>query len=301
MIGNKTEMRLHVLGSSCHVLIETSTDQADELLQLARTELGRLEEKFSSYAPTSIISALNQNAGTGGFTSLDAEARSLFNYVSALWDQSSHMFDPSTRLLQDCYDASGRLLASEAQLQEVLKLVDWSGLEVGTAGARLPDKGMVINLDNCIRPYAVDCVKKLMLSNGVSSGLVEMDQDAASIGRKADGSNWLVGLRYPKGAGTAITRLKLSNGGYAMRGNFEQRIRVDGENFSRALSPVDGHPIPGLLSVAVVAENCLTACSAASIARLKTEQAGISWLEKLGLPWLAIDRQLNIHGPLGPG
>jgi thiamine biosynthesis lipoprotein len=159
---------------------------------------------------------------------------------------------------------------------------------------------MVINLDSCIRPYAVDCVRKIMLGNGVTNGLVEMDQDAASIGKKADGSNWQIGLRYPKGSGTAITRLKLNNSGYAMRGNFEQRIRMDGENFGRALSPVDGHPIPGLLSVAVVAENCLTACSAASIARLKTEQAGISWLEELGLPWLAVDRQLNILGPLGP-
>ena len=251
-------MRLHVLGSSCHVLIGASGSQADEVLELARKELGRLEEKFSSYAPTSIISALNQNAGTGGFTALDAEARSLFNYVSALWDQSSHMFDPCTRLLQDCYDATGKLLASEIQLQEVLKLVDWSGLEVGAAGARLPNKGMVIDLDNCIRPYAVDCIRKILLKNGVNNGLVEMDQDAASIGRQADGSNWLVGLRYPKGSSTAITRLKLNNSGYAMRGNFEQRIRVNGENFSRALSPVDGHPVPGLLSVAAVSYTHLT-------------------------------------------
>jgi thiamine biosynthesis lipoprotein len=52
--------------------------------------------------------------------------------------------------------------------------------------------------------------------------------------------------------------------------------------------------------VAVIAENCLTACSAANIARFKTEQAALRWLEKLGLPWMAIDRQLNCHGPLAP-
>ena len=78
----------------------------------------------------------------------------------------------------------------------------------------------------------------------------------------------------------------------------EHRLNIAGENFGRALSPVDGQPVPGLLSVAVIAENCLTACSAASIARLKTEQAGLRWLARLGLPWLAVDRSLNCHGPL---
>jgi thiamine biosynthesis lipoprotein len=73
-----------------------------------------------------------------------------------------------------------------------------------------------------------------------------------------------------------------------------------GEQFGRALSPVDAQPLPGLLSVAVIAENCLTACSAANIARFKTEQAALRWLDKLGLPWMAIDRQLNCHGPLAP-
>ena len=79
-------MRLHILGSSCHLLIEGAAEQHDELLSLARKELVRLEKKYASYTPTSVISAINQSAGTGVSTPLDAETRSLFNYVSALWD-----------------------------------------------------------------------------------------------------------------------------------------------------------------------------------------------------------------------
>jgi thiamine biosynthesis lipoprotein len=90
----------------------------------------------------------------------------------------------------------------------------------------------------------------------------------------------------------------VNNKGYAVRGDFEQTTVKDGEYFGRALSPVDGLPIPGLLSVCVIAENCLTACSAASVARMKTEAAGLKWLENLGLPWMAVDRQFIAHGPL---
>jgi thiamine biosynthesis lipoprotein len=296
----KLETRLHFLGRSCHILLCGGTADGQDLLTLAREEFDRLEAKFAAHQPDSLIHNINQCAGTGVPTPLDAESRSLFSYVTALWDQSNHLFDPTTRVLHHCYNQQGKLLATPQQLQGMLELVGWSGLQLDSRGALLPVKGMVINLDSCIRPYAVDSVRKLLLRNNVAHALIEMDQDVASIGRQQDGSNWLVGLRYPHGQRTAITRLKLNDKGFAIRGNFERRVCLGGENFGRALSPVDAQPLPGLLSVAVIGESCLTACSAANVARLKTEQAGLKWLQKLGLPWMAIDRNLNCHGPLAP-
>ena len=300
MIVEKTETRMHAFGSPCHLVVENSTDRGDELLSLCQNELRRLEDKFSSYEPDSVISRINQAAGTGAYIPLDAESRSLFNYVGALWDESKHIFDPSTRLLKNCYDDDGQLLASEEQLRGILKLVGWSNLEINEDGANLTKKGILIDLNSCIRPYAIDSVRKILLRQGTSNALIEMDQDMATIGKQPDGANWLVGVRFPKGSRAAITRLKLNHKGYAMRGDFERAAVRDGERFGRALSPVDGQPIPGLLSVAVIADNCLTACSAASVARLKTESAAIKWLDNLGFPWMAIDRQLRCHGPLAP-
>lgn len=300
VIENKIEQRLHVFGSACHLLIGQNSPDGAESLELARKELARLESKFSSFCPDSIVDSINQSAGTGAYTRLDAEARSLFSYVNALWDQSNRLFDPTTQVLLGCYSPEGELRATAAQLQGMLKLVGWSKLELTKDGARLPLKGMEINLDDCIRPYAVDSVRKILLRRGVTNAMIEMDRDVATIGKQRDGSNWLVGVRHPKGTRAAITRLKLNDRGFAMRGNFEHRVCVAGENFGRALSPVDAQPLLGLLSVTVIAETCLTACSAASIARLKTEPAGLRWLEKLGYPWMAIDREMNCRGPLAP-
>ncbi len=296
----KSEVRLHAFGRACHLVVDNEDGRGTELLHLCQDELKRLENKFSSYLPDSITSLINQSAGTGYSVSLDAEARSLFFYIDALWQESKHIFDPTTRILQSCYDNTGKLLASRDQLQEMLKLVGWRNLEITDTGAHLSSKGMLIDLNSCIRPYALDSVRKLLLKNGVNNAYIEMDQEVASIGKQPDGANWLVGVRIPKGSRAAIVRIKLNHKGFAIRGDFEQTVTQDGEHFGRALSPVDGQPIPGLLSVAVIAENCLTACSAASVARLKTEASGIKWLEKLGLPWLAVDRQLNCHGPLTP-
>ncbi|MFT4520253.1 MAG: thiamine biosynthesis lipoprotein [Halioglobus sp.] len=296
----KNELRLQAFGRACHIVVENIDGGGKALLSLCQEEMERLEGKFSSYHPDSITSRINQAAGTGAVVSLDAEARSLFAYINALWKESKHIFDPTTRLLQNCYDSSGKLLASPDQLQGMIKLVGWQYLELNEAGAHLSRKGMLVDLNSCIRPYAIDSLRKLLIRNGANHALIEMDQDIATIGKQPDGANWMVGVRFPKGNRIAIARLKLNNKGYAMRGDYEQAALYDGERFGRALSPVDGQPIPGLLCVAVIAENCLTACSAASVARLKTEASGIKWLEKLGMPWMAVDRQLNCHGPLSP-
>jgi thiamine biosynthesis lipoprotein len=294
----KSEVKLRAFGKVCHLVIDNSDGRGEQLLSLCQEELVRLEEKFSSYLPESITSQINQSAGTGSFTQLDGEARSLIHYINALWSESKHQFDPTTRVLQDCYDKQGKLLASRDQLQGMLKLVDWRKVEIGDEGAHMENQGMLIDLNSCVRPYALDSVRKMLLKHEVASAFLEMGRDVATIGKQVDGANWLVGARVPKGSRTAIFRLKMNNKGFAIRGNFEQPVIQDGERFGRALSPVDGLAIPGLLSVAVIADNCLTACSAASVARLKTEASGIKWLEKLALPWMAVDRQLNCHGPL---
>ena len=299
-IVDKSEIRLHAFGRACHLVIDNADSRGDELLALCQDELQRLEYKFSSYHPDSITSQINQAAGTGAFVPLDAEARSLFVFINALWEESKHIFDPTTRILQECYDSSGALLASQEQLHGMLKLVGWRSFEITDKGARLAHQGMLFDLNSCVRPYALDSLRKLLLKRDVRNAYIEMGEDVATIGKQPDGANWLIGVRIPKGTRAAIVRLKVNHQGFAVRGDFEHTFFQDGERYGRALSPIDGQPIPGLLSVAVVAENCLTACSAASIARLKTEATGLKWLEKLGLPWLAIDRDLVCHGPLAP-
>ena len=294
----KSEVKLRIFGKLCHITVEDQDGQGEQLLSICQEELKRLESRYSSYLPDSITSQINQGAGTGAFVPLDKEARSLFEYIDALWGESKHQFDPTTRILRDCYDNNRGLLASRDQLQGMLKLVGWRHIEINEVGAHMSNKGMLVDLNSCVRPYALDSVRKILLNHGVNSAFIELDRDVVTIGKQPDGANWMVGLRVPEGPRAAIYRLKLNDKGFAIRGNFEQAMVEDGEHFGSALSPVDGLAIPGLLSVAVIGENCLTACSAASVARLKTEASGIKWLEKLGLPWIAVDRQLICHGPL---
>jgi len=297
---DRSETRLQAFGRACHLIIDDSDGRGNELMALCQTELTRLEHKFSSYHPDSITSLINQLAGTGQRIPIDTETRSLFAFIKALWEESKHIFDPTTCVLQGLYHNDGAMHASHDQLTEMLKRVGWRHFEITAEGAHMATKGALIDLNSCVRPYAMDSIRKLLLAQKVTNAYIEIDQDVATIGKQPDGANWLVGLRIPQYTHSAIVRLKVNNMGFAVRGDFEHTVARNDELFGRALSPVDGQPIPGLLTVAVVAQNCITACSAANIARLKTEATGIKWLEKLDLPWLAVDRQRNCLGPLAP-
>lgn len=292
--------RLHAFGRSCQLIVDPRRHDAATLLTDAVGELRRIESKFSSFDSDSVISRINQAAGTGVFTALDAEARRLIDFATTLWSQSNHLFDPSTRLLQNCYAEDGRLRASESQLQAMLGLVGWKHLEVNASGAHLAKTGMLIDINSIVCAYAADALRKLLARAGVESAWIDLDQDVATIGRQSDGANWLVGVRHPTGERTAIARLKVNGQGFARRGSFERRIEMNNEPYGRGLSPIDGHPVPGLLSVMVIADNCIAACGAAAIARLRTEQAAMQWLDELGMPWMAIDRQFRCCGPLAP-
>jgi len=296
----KVELRLRVLGSACHICVEDVDGQGENLLSLAKSELQRLETKFSAYYSASVIGMINKNAGNGDFIALDKESRSLFEFANALWHESKHQFDPSAAALQSCYSKGQPIKGFTKRLAEQLPLVGWSKVEINKEGVRLSDKGMLIDLNNCVRPYAVDSIRRKFLDRNVSSALISLEHDIAAIGKQHDGANWLVGVKYPKNLGVAITRLKLNNRGYSVRGDFERNITIDDERYGSALSPVDGRPIPGLLSVGVMADTCLAACGAASVAQVKTEQAALKWLETLGFPWAAIGRDFKCHGLLSP-
>ncbi len=300
MIGAKAELRDTVLGRPCHIVVADEDGTGKDLVAIALQELQRITSKFSSSHPESIISQINANAGSDAITPLDPETHSLFQYVAAMWEQSRHMFDPSATLLSRCYQGRSSADGIDPALKAPLAKVGWSKLEVTDEGARLPTTGMHIDLNSCVRPYAVDRTCKLLSAQGARNVLVDLDTDIATCGKQPDGANWLVGIRHPLGNRTAITRVKLNQKGYAVRGDFENPLMLAGERFSRALSPVDGKPVPGLLTVAVVADSGLEACTAANIARLKTESAALKWLDTLGLKWLAVTRNLECVGPLAP-
>lgn len=292
------EKRFHALGRACHIAVDDLNGHGAALLDLAISEMQRIDERLGAHRYGSLVHAFNHSQSPSAVTATEGEVYQLLEYVSALRVQTGNLFDPSIVAVDKLWRRTQPAIPSDQAIQDALTMTGWPFLKYDGRAFTSNTERLQINLDSCICPYVVDRLRKLLRREGATSALIDLDRDVGTIGRQPDGANWLVGIRYPHGTRTAIHRLKLNDTCYSQRGNFERQLIIGGERFGQAFSPVDGYPIPGPLSVAVTASQCLEACAAATVGRFRTEQASRDWLRALNLPWMSFDRARACHGPL---
>jgi thiamine biosynthesis lipoprotein len=133
----------------------------------------------------------------------------------------------------------------------------------------------------------------------VRHGLVNLGGDVGVIGPRPDGAPWRIGIRHPRRPGAVVETLALHAGALATSGDYERCLVVDGRRYGHILSPKTGWPVRHLASASVVADLCVVAGSAATIAVLM-EERGPAWLARTGLPHHWVDVHGNTGGSLGP-
>ncbi len=126
---------------------------------------------------------------------------------------------------------------------------------------------------------------------------VNLGGDIAIIGAHPDGAPWRIGICDPSGITDAIATLFAASGAVATSGDYERYFEIDGQRFSHLLNPQTGWPVEGLPSVTVIAETCLSAGTASTIAALKGA-AGAEWLRQTGAAHLTVQRSGKMGGSI---
>lgn len=289
------------MGGPATLVITPPADRSTTAASLAskvQSHLEALERRYSRYVADSLVSTINRRAGSGDFTRLDPESETLLEVADQLWRSSGGLFDITSGVLRRAwrFDAA-KTPVDLSQLESLKKKVGWDQVERTDKGVYLPVKGMEIDLGGLAKEYAADCAAKLLRDHGVTSGLVELAGDIATIGSQPSGMPWRVGIRAPQG-GDPIGGIALSNAAAATSGNYARTLRYEGRTYGHLLNPLTGWPVEGPTSVTVVGENCLSAGAVTTIACLQSPEAAMAWLSEAGLPWLMIDQDASHKGPL---
>jgi len=285
------------MGSPCELrLYGENREQILRIAQLAETEVQRLEKKYSRYRSDSLTSLINQNAGTGFRTKVDDETAILLDYAEVAYQQSNQLFDITSGILRKAWDfKSGKLPSSDA-IKQLMPAVGWDKVEWRRPFFYLTLRGMEIDFGGYVKEYAVDALRTLCQGEGIHHGLIDLGGDIAVLGPHPDGLPWQVGIRHPLSPDNAMAIIALTEGALASSGDYERCMVIDGKKYSHILNPKTGWPVEGLSCVSVLAEQCLVAGTATTIAMLKNENEAAVWLEELGLPYLTMDQNGNILG-----
>ena len=266
---------------------DASADRAAEWASRAIAEVARIEAKYSRYRPDSVVSRINAAAG-GAPVEVDAETLELLRYAAACHAQSDGLFDATSGVLRRAWRFDCARVPAREELAPLLALVDWGAVELDGSRVRLGKAGMELDFGGFGKEYAVDRAARMLAESGAQSALVNLAGDLAAIGAQPGGSPWRVGVRHPRKADTVLASIPVASGAIATSGDYERFVEVDGVRHCHILDPRTGLSARGFQSVTVHAPTCLVAGSATTIAMLKGREAGMAWLDALGLPYFAV-------------
>lgn len=275
------------MGCPCAVHLEAHDESAARMVLAAVTgECARLDRKYSHYRDDSLVARIAASAGSG--IEVDGETADLLDFAAALHAQSGGRFDITAGRLTRLWDAQNGRLPDKAEVAAALAVTGWQRVQWRRPFLRLGVSGMRLDLGGIVKEYAADRCAKLCRDMGAESGVVDLGGDLALIGPHRDGSPWIVGIKAPRSSGHAAARIELPHGGLATSGDYERTLIVDGRRYSHIVDPRSGKPVQSFASVSVVADSCLVAGAAATLAMLMGTDRGGAYLRELGLPHLTI-------------
>ena len=295
--------RFKAMGSPCELLLEgLSPERSDEIANLVRIEVERLEARYSRYRASSLLSEINRAAALGGVVTVDSETASLLDYAATCHRESEGLFDITSGVLRRAWKFSKdapSVAPSEQALKALLEFTGWEKMRWENPLLRFDVAGMEIDFGGIVKEYAADRASALCREAGADHGLVNLGGDIRVVGPRLGGHPWRIGIRHPDKLDTLLQTVDLYSGGLTTSGDYERCVTINGVRYGHILNPLTGWPVRGLSSVSVVAEFCLVAGSASTIAMLK-EDEGPDWLEGLGLLHLWVKTSGVCGGSLTP-
>jgi thiamine biosynthesis lipoprotein len=269
-------------------VIDEDTQRAKAAMQDAFDEISRIETLMSATDRRSEVYILNQSRGE--WVNLSPETVYVLERSLYFARISDGHFDPTVKPLVDLWmervKAWGRI-PTTSELSETLALVNWRNLEVdGDKGrTRFLKEGMEITLGGIAKGYAVDRAIEVLKESGVERALVDIGGDIRGFGPKA----WRIAIQHPRHGYEWLEVIDLKNSAVATSGDYRRFFLLGERRVHHILNPQTGQPADTVMSVTVIAVNCLDADALTTAVFVLGPERGKELLNSLEVAGLIVD------------
>jgi FAD:protein FMN transferase len=242
------------LGTQVSLLVlHDDAAQARAALAEAMAEIKAVDALMSLHRDDSQIVVLNRD---GALKAPDARVLEVLRYSQTLSALTRGAFDITVQPLWELYANTPGGLPPAAEVESARARVDWRRLYLTAEEARLAP-GMAVTLNGVAQGYAADRALAALRSHGVAHALIDAGE-FDTLGRKRDGSPWVLGIRHPRDPDSLAARLVADGRALATSGDYETFITPDFRHH-HIFDPATGDSPPDLASVTVLAPDALVA------------------------------------------
>ncbi len=196
------------------------------------------------------------NHSQGAYVTVDEDTLSLLSAALSYAQLSEGLADPAIGALSGLWNfGSGNqeILPAASQIKEAISHVDYQAIVIKGNQVKLTDVLTQIDLGFIAKGFIGDKIKEFLLSEGVSSALINLGGNVVALGNKPDGTPYRVGIRDPFGSpGSVLLTLEVSGESVVSSGNYERFFEKDGKRYHHILSPETGYPAESGLAQATI-------------------------------------------------
>lgn len=287
------------MGSNFEITVVAENQvQGDHYINLAISEISRIERLISSWNENSQTSLINRNAGIKPI-SVDPELFSLIERSIKISNLTDGAFDISYASMDNIWKFDGSMteMPNEQALLESVSKVGFENIELDernfTVFLRKP--GMRIGFGAIGKGYAADKAKELLLQNGVTSGIINASGDLNAWGKQPDGSPWMVAIVNPLNKEKVFSWLPVEDMAVVTSGNYEKFVFIEGVKYSHIIDPRTGMPSSGISSVTILTKSAELADALATSVYVMGVDTGLNLINQLkGVEAIIVDSANHI-------
>ena len=167
-------------------------------------------------------------------------------------------FDITIAPLMELWDIKNNPgnIPSEADIADALSHVNYKNIIIEENTVTLTDPKSAIDLGGIAKGYMADQLKEYLLSEGVTSAIINLGGNVLTVGEKPDGTAFNIGIQKPFAEQNAtITSVSVKDSSVVTSGSYERYFEVNDAIYHHIINTETGYPCnTGLHSVTILSE-----------------------------------------------
>jgi len=269
---------------------------APRALEEVFARLREVEARMTINAPGSELGAVSDNAGKSP-VKVSPDTFLVIEKAVHYAALTGGRFDPTIAPLVSLWHIGfpDARVPGSAEITSALERVSYRNvlLDPAKSTVYLTEKGMGLDLGAIAKGFAADEAISIFKKHRLTSALISLGGNVSSLGAKADGKPWRVGIQDPLDTkGAYMATLETTGDTLVTSGAYERFLEVDGKRYHHILDPDTGYPAESdLLSATIVAGASIDADALSTSAFILGRDKALRLVEDLpGTEAILIDK-----------